>query len=110
MLNVYALYDVKSQSFADPFYAVNNYVAMRILAGVICEGDSYIAKFPEDYRCYKLGEFDDKKGKLIPLEVIEILCDMSAVALSLSTAKERSKKGLQIEDEDSESEVVGNGK
>lgn len=102
MIGVYSFQDIKAQTFGNPFYAVNNQTAIRILSGVLYANDSYIARFPEDYKLYKIGEFDDSTGRLIPLELLEYITSADIVALSLSTGKDSGVKGLQNDEENSE--------
>lgn len=77
MVKVYSILDVKSDTFSPPFIAPTNGVATRMFFEIATDGQSTIAKHPEDFKLVLIGEFDDASG------------DISAVAhVSLGFATE----------------------
>lgn len=72
MLMVFAVYDEKVGAFAHPFFCVAVGQATRIFQEWATEGTP-VAKHPADYCLYRIGMFDEQKGRLEALEPIERL-------------------------------------
>lgn len=61
-VRMYSIYDKKTQLFGFPQYCHNAAQACRMFTGVFLEPQNMMARFPEDYDIYDLGEFDDNSG------------------------------------------------
>lgn len=61
MKGLYSIKDVVAEEFGPVFEAVNNGVAIRNFSNVLKE-----TKYPEDYELYKLGNYDESTGEIIP--------------------------------------------
>lgn len=59
LLNIYSIYDVKAHSFAMPFYAPNNAVAIRLFTQLANDPASQVHSSPDDFSLFDLGTFDD---------------------------------------------------
>jgi len=59
---LYSLHDVKSQSYAQPFYCPNRAVAIRHYMAAREDESSLVSKFPGDFRLFELAVFDDTTG------------------------------------------------
>lgn len=77
-MKVYALFDEKSQSYGTPFFQLADGQASRSLQELVNDPQSLVAKYPEDFALYKLGEFDERTGMLNALNVVEFICRASA--------------------------------
>lgn len=66
MLNCYAIYDKKALSFATPFFAVTDDVAMRSFEDLVRDRRSLVSQHPEDFALHFVGRFDTEIGKLLP--------------------------------------------
>ena len=66
MLNCYAIYDKKALSFATPFFAVNDEVAMRSFEDLVRDRRSVVSQHPEDFALHFVGRFEPEIGKLLP--------------------------------------------
>ena len=66
MLNCYAIYDKKALSFATPFFAVNDEVAMRSFEDLVRDRRSFVSQHPEDFALHFVGRFETETGKLLP--------------------------------------------
>lgn len=66
MLNCYAIYDKKALSFATPFFAVNDEVAMRSFEDLVRDRRSLVSQHPEDFALHFVGRFETETGKLLP--------------------------------------------
>lgn len=66
MLNCYSIYDKKALSFATPFFAVNDDVAMRSFEDLVRDRRSLVAQHPEDFALHFVGRFETETGKLLP--------------------------------------------
>lgn len=70
---VFAVRDIVSNLYAQPFCDVNNGSAIRGFREVIQRGDgtSQIGQHPEDYELFVLGSFDDESARFELLEIPE---------------------------------------
>ncbi|AXH74819.1 MAG: nonstructural protein [Microviridae sp.] len=66
--SVYAVYDCKAQIFGNPFFALNDGVALRDFSTAATDPASTISQHPVDFSLFKIGMYDDFKGQLMPLE------------------------------------------
>lgn len=64
---VYAVKDLKSKQFAEPFIDVNDAAALRGFAFAVNNGNLIMKFSPADFRLYKVGEFDTELGVVVPL-------------------------------------------
>jgi len=60
--HVLAVYDEKVEAFASPFFNATELVGQRAFIAACQDTTSLLARFPEDYRLYSLGTFDDVSG------------------------------------------------
>lgn len=62
--NLYSVQDMKVDSFFVPFVAQHDAEATRMLKMSLRE-DSMMTQHPEDFRLFKLGEFNTETGEVI---------------------------------------------
>lgn len=65
--SVCAVFDVKGMLYSNPFYAVNNAVAIRDFTAACSDSSSALFRNPEDYSLFQLATFDDVSGLFTPL-------------------------------------------
>lgn len=66
-------------AFMTPFIDQNDESAIRGFSYAINSEKGVMNFAPSDYDLYKLGEFDTDTGKLIPLDVVELVISGSSV-------------------------------
>lgn len=67
-LSVFSIYDVKAKIYSRPFTMVHNGEALRAFSDTVNDPKSgLLHKYPEDYRLFKLAEFDDTIGVYTPM-------------------------------------------
>jgi len=66
--NAYTILDTKSKIYNQPHFLINDAVAIRQFQLVTQDKDSIISKYPEDFRLYRVGQFDMLTGKIVPEE------------------------------------------
>lgn len=59
--NVYTIFDSKAQCYNNPFYMINDAIALRTVQGMK-DGDSDIARNPQDFTLWHMGSYDDSNG------------------------------------------------
>lgn len=64
-LKVFTCYDCKVESYGNPFFMKTKGEAIRGFAEVSNDEKSQIAKYPEDFTLFELGEYDDSNGKFV---------------------------------------------
>lgn len=70
---IYSIFDVKVGAYNFPFTMRSNGEALRAFADMANSGDTKIGQHPEDYLLYAVGEFDDERGIVTPLQPHETL-------------------------------------
>lgn len=85
---LYALFDVKANSFGSTFEARSDDLAKRSIAHhIVCEPTSLFATYPSDYQLWRVGCFNRDLGHFIydSVDVSEHLCTVSALLPRQST-------------------------
>lgn len=59
---MYSVYDTKSKTWQNPFYAINDAIAERMIGDAVDDPQTLLSKHPSDFQMYKVGEFDDQEG------------------------------------------------
>lgn len=59
---IYTMYDAKAKSYFQPFFMINDEVAIRAVQQAVNEQGHQFNKFPEDFYLYEIGEYDEKTG------------------------------------------------
>jgi hypothetical protein len=72
-LNVFAVYDEKSEVYQMPFYFVFKGEAIRFFQDMCSDSRYPYAKHLSDYALYRLGEFDDRAGEFVSLKAPEFV-------------------------------------
>lgn len=65
-IQVLAVHDSAAGSFAMPMFFASKGVAVRAFSDAANGGDKNISAHPQDYKLYKLGEYNPVSGELIP--------------------------------------------
>jgi len=60
----YCILDTKAEIYNQPHFLINDAVAIRQFQVVITDPTSILSKYPEDFRLYRVGEFDMSNGKI----------------------------------------------
>lgn len=60
---VFAVYDSKARSFAQPFFSISIETAMRMFKDICEDQNSFLFKHAEDFSLFHLGSFDDDTGQ-----------------------------------------------
>ena len=66
MLNCYAIFDKKALSFATPFFAARDAVAVRSFEDLVRDTRSLVSQHPEDFALHLVGSFEPETGCLTP--------------------------------------------
>lgn len=73
ILHAYSVYDLKGAAFAAPFFMHTDAIAIRMFSDTVADPSHPIARHPEDYQLYRLGDFDDATGQIVPLQLPVLL-------------------------------------
>jgi len=68
ILKAFSVRDQKTELFNTPFWQKSHGEAERNFSTLVRDEKSTIAQYPEDYDLYYIGDYDDAKGLLIPLD------------------------------------------
>ncbi|PWN77291.1 hypothetical protein CV717_28670 [Bacillus cereus] len=61
-LSVYTIFDEKAMVYNKPFFLLNDDVCHRTMLDLVNNPETDIAKHPEDFILFKIGEYDDGTG------------------------------------------------
>ena len=67
---VYAMYDVKANFYHPPIVLANDEVLKRAIISQYKDSDNQVSQFPEDFKIYCIGDYDDNSGVIKPLSPI----------------------------------------
>lgn len=67
ILKMFSVRDAKAEVFHPPFFKKTPGEAERDFQQLTLDEKSLVAKYPEDYDLWYLGEYDDNSGKMSPL-------------------------------------------
>lgn len=62
-----SIHDTKAQVWITPMFFQSAAQAVRSFGDVVNERGTEFNKHPEDYILFKLGEFDERTGELVPV-------------------------------------------
>lgn len=64
-MKIFSIYDSKVKAFTTPFFRDHAQNAIRGFSQLVSDSKTDMAKWPDDYYLYELGEFDEIQGKFI---------------------------------------------
>lgn len=65
---LYCIFDIKSEQFYPPYASANDATGDRKFIEILTDETSELAKHPEDYRLFAVGEFERESGRCIEFE------------------------------------------
>ena len=89
-LSKYTIFDSKLEAYHQDYSLENDAIALRQFADMANE-DTHIAKNPEDYSLWKIGEYENTTGELIPQEPVCIAKAHEHVIIKLKSNSESGK-------------------
>lgn len=85
---VFSVYDSKAEAYAMPFFQKTIGLAIRSFEQAAKDPESNLYKYPGDFTLFQIGEFDEIKGVLVPLESHTNLGNAVAITSTLKSAEE----------------------
>lgn len=89
-MNYYSVRDIKSATFNRPFVGLSIEQVKRSLYMSLLTQESEIAKFPEDFELYLIGEFDDQAGALVG-QTPAMLCNIREIVAEYERRKPKNE-------------------
>lgn len=78
-LNAYSIYDRKALIYSPPFFSATDGTAMRSFAQAANDLNTNIGRFPADFVLYRVGQFNDAKGIMLPESPLTHVADATAL-------------------------------
>lgn len=100
---IYTLRDSKAALWGPIWIAANDDTARRIINDILVQGESDIARHPNDFSLWKIGEYNQELGKIEPLhheeciEQVGVLAD--AMYANLPNPMFEEQEDVQINNE-----------
>lgn len=82
---MYSVLDRVAKAHLDPFYAPNDDFARRVFSNACRDKGHPFGRNPEDYALFKVGQFTQANGQVIPCEPERIYTGTEAAAVSASS-------------------------
>lgn len=79
IVNAYSIFDTKSLVYSNPFYAVTDGAAIRVVSDAANDMNTSLGKHPADFILYKVGSYNDASGVLQTLDPREHVIDLIAL-------------------------------
>lgn len=76
---VYSVFDSKAAVYGVPFFMPKDAMAVRAFTDLANDPNSTVAKHPEDYTLFKIGEYDDQLGSVEGHEAIGLVTASAVV-------------------------------
>ena len=89
-LNVYSVYDKAVQAYGRPIFLQTDGAAQRMFGDIACDAEHEVNAHPTDYALFRIGEFDDNTGQLVPCEPYCLARAHEIVAAAANKVKEIS--------------------
>ena len=93
MLNMYSIYDRKSESYLSPNFSVSDGVLIRDFRVFLRKPGNMFAEFPEDYEIRKIGVFYTKEGVVQPCEPVPVMSFDEIMKLDLDNPESEDING-----------------
>ncbi|WNK12448.1 MAG: nonstructural protein [Microvirus sp.] len=62
IVQVFCVYDSKAGAYGQPYFCLNEQIAIRAMRTTCNDPDSMLCKYPADFNLFHLGHFDDHTG------------------------------------------------
>lgn len=98
-INIYAIYDEKTDAFATPFFVTNDDIAIRSIKDVLLSPDHQFHHYPLDFHLYRLGTYFPNTGAIKPVPHREPVCSIMDVKALMKKEQERETRTLSGVDE-----------
>lgn len=64
MIRIFTIYDSKAQAYLQPFFCVNNAVAIRTFTTAANNPEHDFNRYAADYTLFAIGEFEPTSGNI----------------------------------------------
>jgi len=78
--NIYAVHDIKANTYGQPFVMVNEQTAVRAFVRACNDPSSDIGAFYADHNLYFIGTFNDESGTIDPAKPFLVTSGSQSVA------------------------------
>lgn len=106
-MKIYTIYDVKSEGYGLPFFAINDAVAIRIVSQ--SAEDSELGKWPEDFMVCRLGEYSKHDGSFELEKVPFSLGTVLSLQRTMKKIADSAVDSFNLESQDAQEIVKVNG-
>lgn len=67
--NVYSVFDLKGETFSQPFFSATDASAMRLFGDAILDRETPVGRHPEDYALFRVGVWNADNGSMAGTDV-----------------------------------------
>lgn len=88
--HIFTIFDSAAEAYLPPFILHAEGIAIRTFTDCVNDPSHQFSKHPADYTLLKIGEFDDSKGLIVPLQTQKPLGNGLAFVASSKDEKQLS--------------------
>lgn len=88
ILNAYSILDTQTGIWSQPWFLVHDAVAYRSVMDIASDANTTLARHPNDYVLYGIGDFDDSIGTMRPSEPRNLGVVSAILASSTTNGRE----------------------
>lgn len=96
MMKLYAVRDVKADSFTALHPCANDAIARRSFMEAALDPRSELAKYPEDYQLYCVGAWEPNSGELTSEKTPKFICTAFEVIQVARDARKKHEPELPV--------------
>lgn len=72
ILKIFSVYDSSVNAYLSPFFCRTKGEAIRALVNELDNPNSNIAKYPDDFILFEIGEYDDQSGSISSIAPVSV--------------------------------------
>lgn len=80
--NVYVIYDSKAEFYNQPFFIINDELALRSAMDLRQDLSTEVGRHPEDFTMFKIGTYDDTTATIDTDQAHEVICRFHELPLT----------------------------
>jgi len=71
-MKIYTVRDSKAEAYLQPFFAINDNIAMRMMLDTANDQTTLFYKHPEDFQIFVIGKFNEKTGEITSINHVSL--------------------------------------
>lgn len=102
MMKIYSVFDAKLATFGRPWFQMRDAAALREFSDAVNDTSNPNNQWhshPEDFSLFRIGEYDDQSGEIIPCTPESLVTASSLVKMDIAIPKQMELFNNKVEKE-----------